>query len=150
MNHNKIVPNIWFYTKGGKISEIIAYYKIIFDMDFQAGQIIPLGETPSGNTEMSEVYIFGQKYILMSTAKKHNPFNDSISFVMNCEDQKEIDKYWDFFTAEGEESQCGWCTDKYGLRWQVIPKNLDELMSKSNSFEVMMRQKKIVIADYLE
>jgi predicted 3-demethylubiquinone-9 3-methyltransferase (glyoxalase superfamily) len=148
MNINKIVPNIWFYTDGGNISKIIEYYKNIFDKDFQDGQIIPLGETPSGNTEMCETLIFGQKYIFMSSAKAHHSLNDAISFMINCKDQTEIDKYWDYFTQEGEQSQCGWCIDKFGLRWQVLPENINELMSKPNSFEVMIKQKKIVIAEY--
>ena len=150
MNQNKIVPCLWFSTDGGNISKVIEYYKNIFGKDFQDGSIIPLGETPSGNTEICEVHIFGQKYSLMTTAKEHHPLNDAMSFMINCEDQDEIDKYWNYFTQEGEESQCGWCIDKYGLRWQVLPKNFEELMGKPNSFEVMMKQKKIVIEEYLK
>ena len=86
----------------------------------------------------------------MSTAIEHHPLNDAVSFMINCEDQNEIDIYWNYFTREGKESQCGWCIDKYGLRWQVLPKNLDELMSKPNSFKIMMNQKKIVIEEYLK
>ncbi|MCL2597714.1 MAG: VOC family protein [Paludibacter sp.] len=147
---NKIVPNIWYHSDGGKIAEIIAYYKNIFGNDFQEGQVIPLGETPSGNTEMCEVHIFGQKYLLMCTAEKHHPLNDAISFMIYCQDQNEIDKYWNYFTLEGKESYCSWCIDKYGLRWQVLPCNLEELMSKPNSSEVMMKQKKFVIAEYMK
>jgi predicted 3-demethylubiquinone-9 3-methyltransferase (glyoxalase superfamily) len=147
---NKIIPNIWFCADGGSISKIIEYYQNIFGKDFRARQTIPLGETPSGNTEMCEVLIFGQKYIFMSTAKEHHPLNDAISLMINCEDQNEIDRYWDYFTEEGEQSQCGWCIDKNGVRWQVLPKNLAELMSMPNSFEIMMKQKKIVIAEYLQ
>jgi predicted 3-demethylubiquinone-9 3-methyltransferase (glyoxalase superfamily) len=66
--------------------------------------------------------------------------------MINCTNQNEINRYWDYFTDEGEESQCGWCI----LRWQVIPENLNELMSKPNAAEIMMKQTKIVIADYLE
>lgn len=150
MNQNKIVPNIWFNTDRGHISKVIEYYKKIFGKGLKYGEIIPLGETPGGNTEMCEVYIFEQKYFLMSTEKEHHPLNDSISFMINCEDQNEIDKFWNYFTQEGKESQCGWCIDKYGLRWQVLPINLGELMSKPNSFEVMMKQKKIVIEEYLK
>lgn len=86
----------------------------------------------------------------MSTEEEHNKFNDALAFAINCEDQDEIDRYWDYFVKEGEESQCGWCIDKFGLRWQVLPKNLGELMSKPNSFEVMMKQKKIIIEEYLK
>jgi len=147
---NKIVPNLWFCEDRGNISNVIEYYKNIFGKDFQNGQIIPLGETPSGRTEICEVNIFGQKYSLMSTAEEHHLLNDAISFMINCEDQNEIDKYWNYFTQDGEESQCGWCIDKYGLRWQVLPQNLNELMNLPNSFKVMMGQKKIVIEEYLK
>lgn len=150
MNNNKIIPCIWFYTDEGDISKVIEYYKRIFGENLETGQIIPLGETPSGNSQMCEVYIFGQKYSLMSTAIPHHPLNDAVSFMINCKDQPEIDKYWNYFTREGEESQCGWCTDRYGLRWQVLPENMAELMSKPNAFEVMMKQKKIVIEEYLK
>ena len=149
MNQNKITPNIWFSAEGGNISKVIEYYKTIFGNEFQDGQIMSLGETPSGKTEMCEVHIFGQKYSLMNTAKEHHPLNDAISLMLYCKDQDEIDKYWNYFTEEGEGVQCGWCIDKFGLRWQVLPENLGTLMSKPNSFEVMMKQKKIIIEEYL-
>ncbi len=149
MNQNKLVPCLWFHTEGGKISEVTEYYKNAFGQNFQEGPIIPLGNTPSGTTEMCEVYIFEKKYTLMSTAKKHHSFNDALAFAIQCKDQNEIDTFWNYFTQDGEEVQCGWCIDKFGLRWQVLPENLGELMSNPNSFEVMMKQKKIIIAEYV-
>ncbi len=145
---NKITPSLWFNADGGLISKVVEYYKNIFETDFEAGHIMPLGNTPSGNTEMCQVKIFGQNYMLMSTEKEHHPFNDAMALTINCTDQIEIDKYWNYFTKEGNEVQCGWCTDKYGLRWQVIPTNLGELMSKPNAWKVMMNQKKIIIEEY--
>lgn len=150
MNPNKIVPNLWFNAEGGSISKIIDYYKAIFSEAFVPGQIVALGETPSGRTELCNVEIFGRKYTLMATAIGHHPLNDAVSFMIYCENQGEIDRYWDYFTREGQESQCGWCIDKYGLRWQILPENLEELMQKPNSFHVMMGQKKIVIEAYLK
>lgn len=147
---SKIVPSLWFHTEGGNIAIVVDYYKTIFGTHFEAGNVMPLGETPSGNTEMTQVKIFGQRYIMMSTAQEHHAFNDALAFTLNCEDQVEIDLYWNYFTKEGAEVQCGWCNDKFGLRWQVIPKNLGELMSKPNAWEVMMKQKKIVIEEYLK
>jgi len=146
---NKITPCLWFSADGGRISSVVDYYKNIFDSYFQTGGVMPLGETPSGNTEMCQVKIFGQSYTFMSTEKVHHPFNDALALAINCDDREDIDKYWDYFTKEGKEVQCGWCIDKYGLRWQVIPKSLGELMSKPNAWQVMMQQKKIVIAEYL-
>jgi len=148
MMQHKIVPSLWFNSDGGSLTKIINYYKNIFGQDFQDGQIMPLGDTPGGNTEICEVHIFGQKYALINTAKEHQALNDAISFIINCEDQKEIDNYWEYFTREGEESQCGWCIDKYGLRWQVLPEHMGELMRQPDAAEVMMKQKKIVIEDY--
>ena len=150
MNNNKIVPHLWFSVDGGNLSNVIEYYINIFSENFSHGNITPLGETPGGKTEMCEVTIFGQKYVLLNTAQEHHSFNDAVSFVINCEDQNEIDKYWNYFTQEGKESQCGWCLDKYALRWQVLPTNLGELMSKPNALKVMMGQKKIVIEEYLK
>ena len=150
MNQNKIMPSLWFNTELGNISTVIDYYKQIFENEFESGQIMPLGQTPSGNTEMCQVKIFGQTYSLMSTEKAHHTFNDALAFTISCDGQDEIDKYCNYFIKEGKEVQCGWCIDKFGLRWQVIPKNMGELMSKPNAWEVMMKQKKIVIEEYLK
>lgn len=148
MTTQKIIPCIWITAQGGEIASVIQYYKTAFGNQFQAGAITPLGDTPSGHAEMSEVEIFGTKYLLMVTEQVHHPLNDSVSLMITCEDQNEIDHYWDYFTRDGKASQCGWCMDQYGLRWQVIPKNMKELMRLPNFFKVMMEQKKIVISEY--
>ena len=150
MSVNKIVPCLWFHTEYGSLAKVIEYYKFIFENNFQEGPIIPLGNTPSGNTEMCEVTMFGKKYNFMSTAIEHQVLNDALAFAINCADQNEIDKFWNYFTQEGKEVQCGWCIDKFGLRWQVLPDNLGELMRRPNSFEIMMKQKKIIIVEYLQ
>lgn len=149
MKSNKITPSLWYCTMKGNISEVVEYYKNIFGNHLEAGGMMPLGETPSGNAEMCEVTIFGQKYSFMSTEKEHHVFNDALAFTIYCNDQKEIDTLWNYFTSGGKESQCGWCIDKYGLRWQVLPENFSELMGKPNAWEVMMSQKKIIIDEYL-
>ena len=131
------------------MSEVTNYYQNIFGENFQVGRIISFGETPKGNTEMCELDIFERKYSLMSTANPHHHFNDALAFAINCKDQDEIDKFWNYFTLEGKEVQCGWCIDKFGFRWQVLPENLGSLMSKANSVEIMMKQKKIIIEAYL-
>lgn len=107
-----------------------------------------LGDTPSGYAEMCSVKLFGNDYFFMTTAKKHHAFNDTFAIMIHCENQEEIDTFWNYFTQEGEESMCGWCVDKFGLRWQIIPKNLEELMSRPNAGAVLAKQRKIVIAEY--
>lgn len=101
MNQNKIIPCIWYCTEEGNISEVIDYYGNVFGENFRAEPIVSLGETPSGNTQLCEVDIFGQRYSLMSTQMPHQPLNDAISFMIYCKDQAEIDHYWDYFTREG-------------------------------------------------
>lgn len=145
---NKIMPCIWFSFEDGKISSIISYYEKIFENEFKILSILPLGDTPDGYGEMCEVKIFGQKYTFMNTKNKHHDLNDAISFIISCENQKEIDKFWNYFTLQGEESQCGWCIDKFGLRFQIIPNNLEELMKKPNAWNIMMNQRKIIISEY--
>jgi predicted 3-demethylubiquinone-9 3-methyltransferase (glyoxalase superfamily) len=85
--NQKIIPCIWFSSNGGKIQIINDYYQNIFGPQFVPGGIIPLGETPSGYSEMCEVSIFGKKYMFMETSKLHKPLNDSISLMIYCENQ---------------------------------------------------------------
>lgn len=150
MKQNKITPTLWFHSPNGKMNKVTDYYKAIFEDNIEVATVFPLGETPSGNTEMCHIKLFGQVYSLMATAIEHHKFNDTFAIVINCKDQQEIDKYWNYFTKEGKESKCGWCIDKFGLRWQIIPENIGELMSKPDAGEVMMKQSKIVIEEYLK
>lgn len=80
-------------------------------------------------------------------------FNEAISFVIPCENQEEVDYYWNQITAEGEEGKCGWCTDKYGVSWQVVPKILSELMrdpeKAPKAMYAFMQMKKLIIADLI-
>ncbi len=73
-----------------------------------------------------------------------------MALMINCENQEEIDHFWNYFTQEGKEAPCGWCIDRYGLRWQIIPKNMNELMSQPNAQQVMYSQKKIIINEYFK
>jgi predicted 3-demethylubiquinone-9 3-methyltransferase (glyoxalase superfamily) len=145
---NKLTTSVWLHTKDGTMSEVRDYYGSIFGSNFVAGTVMPLGETPSGNTEMMYATLFGNSFLFMTTKVEHHKPNDAVSFVISCRDQEEIDTYWNYFTERGTEVQCGWCNDTYGVRWQIIPENLDELLAKPNGFQVMMGQKKIIIDEY--
>ena len=141
MNRNKISPCIWLTAYEGHLLPVIEYYQTVFEAAFQAGSIVPLGETPSGYAEMSEVLIFGQTFTVMNTENPHHPLNDAVSLMIHCDGQEEIDHYWNYFTLDGKEAPCGWRSDKYGLRWQLLPKNLAELMSMPHSMKVLMQQR---------
>jgi predicted 3-demethylubiquinone-9 3-methyltransferase (glyoxalase superfamily) len=77
-------------------------------------------------------------------------FNQAISFVVACADQDEIDAYWSKLSHVPEAEQCGWCTDRFGISWQIIPANMGELVGRPEQVQVMMHQKKIVIQELLD
>ena len=75
------------------------------------------------------------------------PFTEAVSFVVTCEDQAEIDRYWDRLTADGgEPGRCGWCKDRYGLSWQVVPAGLGELVKDDGARRALFGMDKIDIA----
>lgn len=81
-------------------------------------------------------------------------YNESISFTIDCEDQAEVDHYWDTFIKDGGKAMdCAWCQDKYGMRWQIVPKILPKLMMDSNRekaarvMQAMMKMQKIIVSD---
>jgi predicted 3-demethylubiquinone-9 3-methyltransferase (glyoxalase superfamily) len=146
----KITPALWFHTDGGKMSLVLDYYRAIFEADFLSDTPMALGQTPGGYAEMCSIYWFGRAFLAMTTERLHQPFNDSFAMIIHCDHQQEIDRYWDYFTLEGQASACGWCQDQFGLRWQIIPKNMGQLMQQANAGQILMQQSKIVIADYGE
>jgi predicted 3-demethylubiquinone-9 3-methyltransferase (glyoxalase superfamily) len=75
-------------------------------------------------------------------------FNESISLSISCKDQEEIDYFWQKLSTVPESEQCGWCKDQFGVSWQVVPENTEELLKKPGAFENMMKMKKLVIADF--
>jgi predicted 3-demethylubiquinone-9 3-methyltransferase (glyoxalase superfamily) len=77
-------------------------------------------------------------------------FNEAISFVVQCADQAEIDQYWAKLSHVPEAEQCGWCKDRFGVSWQIVPRNMDELTRRPEQIQVMMRQKKVVIRELLD
>jgi predicted 3-demethylubiquinone-9 3-methyltransferase (glyoxalase superfamily) len=84
---------------------------------------------PVGSVRVVDFHLFGQRFQAM-TAGPHHDFNDAISIVVTCEDQQEIDRYWNaFLEAGGKEQACGWVTDRFGVRWQIVPASLDDMMA---------------------
>ncbi len=142
----KITPFLWFDK--GKAREAAQFYSEVF-RDVKIANPEMLSDTPSGDVEIILIEIFGQQFTLMGAGSEFK-FNESVSFVIDCDGQEEVDYYWNALTNGGEESQCGWLKDKFGLSWQVIPKQLNELMAKDASGQVMqcmLGQKKIIISE---
>lgn len=155
---NKIASFFWFDKD---LKEIIAYYRDIFNRDSKVsdGKVIfeevsynLISSDPANKVEMATIKLFGTFYHFMG-AKRYAEFNESFSLMINTEDQAETDYYWDAITKEGKEIECGWCKDKYGMSWQVIPKKLLELNTSpdksvaSYAMQQMMKIKKIIIKD---
>ena len=124
----KITPFLW-YSK--EAEEAAAFYASIFP-DSRVVRVTALpSESPSGppgSVKVVEFVLFGQPFVAMS-AGPLDPFNHAVSFVVNCDDQAEVDRYWNALLKGGAAEQCGWLKDRYGLSWQIVPDALPRLLS---------------------
>lgn len=130
----KITPSLLFTGKqNGKAEKAVNYYTSIFKnssikgiLRWEAGE----NEVP-GNVKHAQFRIGNNVFMAMDSSFDHKfGFNEAISFVVECEDQKEIDYFWYQLTENGEEGQCGWLKDQFGVSWQIIPAILSDLMSE--------------------
>jgi len=127
----KITPFLWFDDKA---EQAATFYTSIFK-NSKIGKVARYGEAgpgPKGSVMTVEFQLEGQKFIALNGGP-HFRFNEAISFVVNCQTQAEVDKYWKQLSAGGKKVQCGWLKDKYGLSWQIVPTVLGELMSDKDS-----------------
>ena len=121
----KITPHLWFDNQAKEAAE---YYVSIFP-DSKINYVHTIKNTPSGDCDIVQFSLSGQNYMAISAGPLFT-FNESISFIVDCENQQEVDYYWERLSAVPESEQCGWCKDKFGLSWQIVPKQMGELMSK--------------------
>jgi predicted 3-demethylubiquinone-9 3-methyltransferase (glyoxalase superfamily) len=124
----KIFTHLW-YAKDAE--EAARFYTSIFP-DSRVDRVWALpGETPSGpagSVKLVDFTLRGQRFQAIS-AGPHHDFNDAMSIVVVCDDQAELDRYWNALLEGGGKPQaCGWLIDRYGLRWQIVPARLDEMM----------------------
>lgn len=128
----KIFTHLW-YPHGAQ--EAARFYASIFPDSRVDGVWTMPAESPSGpagSVEIVDFTLLGQRFQAM-TAGPHHDFNDAISIVVVCEDQAELDRYWNaLLDGGGKEQACGWLMDRYGLRWQIVPSALDSLMRTSD------------------
>jgi predicted 3-demethylubiquinone-9 3-methyltransferase (glyoxalase superfamily) len=122
----KIHPMLWFDDQA---EEAAKFYVSIFPNSTieTTTRYGPAGPGAQGGVMTVEFTLGGQKFVALNGGP-HFTFNESISFVVPCESQGEVDQYWDKLIAGGEESDCGWLKDRYGLSWQVVPVELDQMM----------------------
>jgi predicted 3-demethylubiquinone-9 3-methyltransferase (glyoxalase superfamily) len=147
----KIRPFLWF-PKGAK--EAAEFYCSVFP-DSRVDNVWTLpAESPSGppgTVEIAEFTLAGQRFTAMA-AGELDPFNHAISLYVSCEDQAEVDHYWNALLEGGSPEQCGWLRDRYGVAWQIVPRLLEELTSDPDpavaraGAEAMLKMVKIDIA----
>ena len=142
----KITPFLWFDNQA---EEAARFYVSVFK-NSKMGAVSRYGDgmpLPKGTVMTAAFEIEGQPFVALNGGPEFK-FTPAVSFVINCDTQKEIDYYWDKLTSGGgEEVQCGWVKDKYGLSWQIVPTQLPELVKKSNKvMEALLHMKKLDIA----
>jgi len=123
----KITPFLWFDTQA---EEAARFYVSIFK-NSKIGKISRYGEGgpgPAGSVMTVEFELDGQRFIALNGGP-HFKFNEAISFSIDCKTQSEVDELWKKLSAGGQEVQCGWLKDKYGLSWQVVPAILGEMLN---------------------
>ena len=115
----RITPNLWFDTESKEAAE---FYVSIFP-NSEITKVTYYGEAgprPAGTVLLVDFVLDGQEYTAIDGGPQFT-FNESISLLINCADQDEVDYYWDKLSEGGEEGQCGWLKDRYGVSWQVVP-----------------------------
>jgi len=137
-NMQKITPFLWFDDQA---EDAVKFYTSIFK-DSKTGRILRCGEEaakvsatgrPVGSVLTIEFEIEGQKFVALNGGPQFQ-FNESVSFVVNCENQKEVDYYWEKLSASGgQESACGWLKDKFGVSWQVTPAVLIDMLDDKDA-----------------
>lgn len=153
-----IVPCLIFVKNVyGKASEALHFYTSVFK-NSKIGNISPYGKGMEPEKENSIAYsefqLEHQWFSLMESAREHTfQFNEGISFVVNCDTQKEIDSYWKKLSAVPQAEMCGWLKDKYGVSWQIVPSALPKLIMNKDPkkskrvMEALMKMKKLDIAE---
>ena len=144
----KIVPSLWYAEAA---DEAARFYASIFP-DSQVDQVTEMPADspsgPAGSVKLVEFTLVGQPFMAIS-AGPLDTFNHAISFVVECEDQAEIDRYWEALGRGGEIEQCGWLRDRYGVSWQIVPRALGEMMKAPDreaarrAAEAMLGMKKL-------
>jgi predicted 3-demethylubiquinone-9 3-methyltransferase (glyoxalase superfamily) len=145
----KITPFLWFDSNA---EEAVQFYTSIFKGSkiLETSRYGEGGPGPKGSVMTVKFLLNGQELIALNGGP-HFKFTEAISFVVDCETQKEVDEYWEKLSAGGKKVQCGWLKDKYGLSWQVVPTILGQLMQDKDPqkskrvVEAMMKMVKIDI-----
>ena len=150
----KITPNLWF---DGNAKEAVDFYV----STFPDSRIVSITYYPKSSEEgladfqldlagkvLTVDFELGKQQFTAINAGPEFKFNEAISFTVACKDQVEIDYFWERLSSMPESEICGWCKDKYGLSWQIMPENMGELMKRPGAYAKMLQMKKIIIDEF--
>ena len=144
----KITPNLWF---DGNAKEAVEFYVSVFPDSkitttsyYPEKDLLPFQKELAGKELAIDFELSGNRFTAINAGPEFK-FNEAVSFSIACKDQEEIDYYWGKLSTVPESEQCGWCKDQFGLSWQVVPANMEELMKKPGAFAALMPMKKIEI-----
>jgi len=164
MNENpRIVPSLWFDQN---TEEAVEFYiatfngaprkrresKLISLDRYEKGMEVPGAEQMEGKVITAIFELDGHRFMALDGGPIFK-FNEAVSFYVECEDQEDVDYFWGLLSAVPEAEQCGWVKDRFGLSWQIVPRQLGELLSSTDrkkalaTMNAMLKMKKIVIAD---
>ena len=146
----KITPFLWFESQA---EEAANFYTSIFKNSKVRGatRYADSGPGPKGSVMTIVFDLDGQEFIALNGGPQFK-FTEAVSFVVNCDTQEELDEFWDKLSAGGEQIQCGWLKDKYGLSWQIVPTVLGQLMQDKDPkkservMKALLQMKKLDIA----
>lgn len=150
MTVQKITPFLWFDHSA---DDAMNYYTKVFP-DSHIGRVErypdesldPHFQGMSGKVITGEFFLSGQRFLCLDGGPEFT-FNEAVSFLVECKDQAEIDYYWSKLSHVPDAEQCGWCKDKFGVSWQIVPATMSELLQSPAAVQAMMKMKKIVIAE---
>jgi predicted 3-demethylubiquinone-9 3-methyltransferase (glyoxalase superfamily) len=150
----RITPSLWF---DGNAKEAVEFYVSVFpnsrilSTEYYPGSkeegLADFQLDMAGKELVVEYELDGQRFLAINAGPQFK-FSEAISFTISCAGQDDIDYYWERLSTVPEAEQCGWCKDRFGLSWQVVPRSMGELMKRPNAYAHMMQMKKLVIADF--
>lgn len=144
----RITPFLWFDDQAEDAAE---FYVSVFP----GSRVVDVtrygegGPGPAGSVMTVRFELDGEEFVALNGGPAHYGFDESISFVVDCQGQDEVDRYWEALTDGGEEIACGWLKDRYGLRWQIVPSELFSLLADPDpdrarrATEAMLTMKKL-------
>jgi predicted 3-demethylubiquinone-9 3-methyltransferase (glyoxalase superfamily) len=146
----KIVPNLWFDDQAEQAAE---FYTSVFPRSRVVGvtRYTEAGPGEPGTVMTVEWELDGERFVGINGGPQF-PFTPAVSLQIDCADQDEVDYYWEKLTDGGQEVQCGWVTDRFGLSWQVVPAGMEELFADPDperarrAMEAMLGMKKLDVA----